>query len=155
MALLKGEYQATLDEKGRISIPARFREGIPHNMLVLTKGMYEACIWALTPENHEKVIESLRNFWSANADMSMTPWQKDMFDHRASFFTYEAEIDKTGRIMIPQKFRDHAGLVKDCMITSDGFRIEIWDTVRYAEYERKVEEQHKAVLEKMGPLNLY
>ena len=155
MALLRGEYQATLDDKGRVSIPARFREGIPHNVLVLTKSMYESCIWALTPENQERVTESLRNFWSAHSNVPMTPKQKDMFDHRVSFFTSVAEIDKTGRIMIPQKFRDHAGLVRDCIVTSDGIRIEIWDAQRYAEYEQRVEEQFESVLEKMGPLNLY
>jgi len=153
--MLRGEYQATLDEKGRVSIPARFREGIPHNVLVLTKSMFESCIWAFTPENQEKVTESLRNYWNVNNNMPMTPRQKDMFDHRVSFFTSIAEIDKSGRIMVPQKFRDHAGLVRDCVVTSDGVRIEIWDAARYAEYEQRVEEQFEAVLEKMGPLNLY
>ena len=155
MALLKGEYQATLDDKGRVSIPARFREGIPNNILVLTKSMFESCVWAFTPENHEKVTESLRNFWSANANMSMTPRQKDMFDHRINFFNSTVEIDKTGRIMILQKFRDHAGLSRDCVVTSDGIRIEIWDAIRFAEYEQRAEEQLEAVLEKMGPINLY
>ena len=155
MPKLRGEYQATLDEKGRVSIPARFREGIPHNVLVLTKGMYENCIWAFTPENMEKVTESLRNFWSGNSNMPMTPRQKDMSDHRVNFFTSEVEMDKTGRIMIPQKFRDHAGLIRDCIVTSDGTRIEIWDAARYAEYEQRVEEQFGTVVDKMGPLNLY
>ena len=153
--MLRGEYPATLDDKGRVSIPARFREGISHNVLVLTKSMFESCIWAFTPENQEKVTENLRNYWSANSNMPMTPKQKDMFDHRVSFFTSIAEVDKTGRIVIPQKFRDYAGLVRDCMITSDGVRIEIWDAVRYAEYEQRVDEQFDTVLEKMGPLNLY
>ena len=155
MALLRGEYQATLDDKGRVSIPARLREGIPQNVLVLTKSMFENCIWAFTPENQEKVTESLRDFWSANSNVPMNPRQKDMFDHRVSFFTSVVEIDKTGRIMVPQKFRDHAGLVKDCIVASDGVRIEIWDTQRYAEYEQRVEEEFESVLEKMGPLNLY
>ena len=157
MALLKGEYQATLDEKGRVSIPARFREGVPHNVLVLTKSMsmVEACIWAFTPENHEKVTESLRNFWSINAKMPMTFEQKVMFDHRVGFSISEVEIDKTGRIMIPPKFRDYAGLAKDCVVTSDGICIKIWDADRHTEYEQKIEEQFGAFLEKMGPFNLY
>ena len=149
MALLKGEYQATLDDKGRVSIPARFREGIPNNVLILSKGMFESCIWAFTPENQEKVTENLRNFWSNNSNVPMTLRQKDMFEHRVSFFTSEVEIDKTGRIMIPQKFRDYAGLVRDCIVTSDGFRIEIWDTRLHAEYEQRVEEENEALLEKI------
>ena len=154
-ARLRGEYQATLDEKGRVSIPARLREGIPDNVLVLTKSMFENCIWAFTPDNQEIVTESLRSYWSANIGMPMTPRQKDMFDHRVGFFTSVVEIDKTGRIMVPQKFREHAGLVKDCVISSDGVRIEIWDALRYADYEQRVEAEFEAVLEKMGPLTLY
>ena len=155
MALLKGEYPATLDEKGRVSIPARIREGIPNNVLILTRSMVEACVWAFTPENHEKVTESLRNFWSVNANMPMTLRQKDMFDHRVSFSASEVEIDKTGRIMIPSKFRDHAGLARDCVVVGSGIRIDIWDAARYAEYEQRADEQLEAVLEKMGPLNLF
>jgi MraZ protein len=139
--MLQGEYPATLDEKGRVSIPARFREGIPNNILVLTKSMFESCIWAFTPENQDKVTENLRNFWDLNSNVSMTPRQKDMFNHRVNFFINVVEIDKTGRIMIPQKFRDYAGLVKDCAIASNGVRIEIWDVQRYREYEQQVEEQ--------------
>jgi len=155
MALLTGEYPATLDEKGRVNIPARLRDGIPDNLLVLSKSMFENCIWAFTPENQEKLTESLRNFWSINNNMPMSPREKDMFDHRVGFFTNMVEIDKTGRIMIPQKFRDYAGLVRDCKVTSDGTRIEIWDSQRYAEYEQRVEEQFGSFVEKMGPLNLY
>ena len=153
--MIRGEYQSTLDEKGRVTIPARLRDGVPDNVLILTKSMFESCIWAFTPENQEKVTESLKNFWSSNSNMPMTARQKDMFDHRVSFFTSMVELDKTGRIMVPQKFRDHAGLVRDCVVTSDGIRIEIWDAQRYADYEQRVEEQFESVLEKMGPLNLY
>ena len=155
MAAFRGEYQATLDEKGRVSIPARLREGIPENILILTKSMFENCIWAFTPKDQEKVSESLKKFWSENSGITMTSQQKDMFDHRVSFFTSVVEIDKTGRIMVPQKFRDHAGLTRDCVVSSDGIRIEIWDAQRYAEYEQRVEEQFGAVLDKMGPLTLY
>ena len=155
MAKLRGVYQATLDEKGRVSIPARFRGGIPNNVLVITKSMYDSCIWAFTPENMEKLTENLRNYWSTNGDMPMTPRQKDMFDHRVGFFTSEVEMDKAGRIMVPQKFRDYAGLTRDCVVTSDGTRIEIWDARRYEEYEQRVEEEFEAVVEKMGPLTLY
>jgi MraZ protein len=155
MVKAKGQFPTTLDEKGRVSIPARFREGIPDNVLVLSKSMFEACIWAFTPENQEKLTESLRNFWNANNNISMTPRQKDMFDHRVNFFSCEVELDKTGRIIIPQNLREYAGLTRECMVTSDGVRIEIWDTQRYTEYQQKVEAEFGAVVEKMGALTLY
>ena len=146
MAILSGYHEVTLDEKGRISIPAKLREGIPENVLVLSKSMFEKCIWAYTPENHEIETSKLKNIITANNSIPMTPRQNDMFDHRANFFISVMEIDKSGRIMIPPKFRDYAGLVRDCVISSNGVRIEIWDSRRFEEYEQKVEEEHERKL---------
>ncbi|MDR2211033.1 MAG: division/cell wall cluster transcriptional repressor MraZ [Spirochaetaceae bacterium] len=148
MALASGEYPATLDDKGRVSIPARFREGIPENLLILTKGI-ERCIWAHTPPRWEEVSARLRRA------ASMSIKKTDMVHHRFIFSTYEAEIDKAGRIALPQKLRDFAALGKDCIVASDGNRIEIWDAERYAAYEQMIDEQIVDVLEEMGPLNLY
>ena len=153
LAMQRGEYEATLDDKGRVSIPARFRDGIPNN-LILIKGMFEKCIWAFTPENMEEFTKDLKNSWSANNNMPMTARQKDLFDHRVNFSASEVELDKTGRIMIPLKFRDHAGLVRDCIITSNGTRIEIWDAHRHAEYLKRAEEDFEPFVDKLRPLNI-
>jgi MraZ protein len=155
MVKAKGQFPVTLDEKGRVSIPARFREGIPDNVLVLSKSMFEDCIWAFTPEDQEKVTDNLRNFWNANNTIPMTPRQKDMFDHRVNFFSSEVELDKTGRIMIPQSFREYAGLVRECTIISDGVRVEIWDTQHCAEYQQRFEAEFGSIVDKMRPFNLY
>jgi MraZ protein len=149
MALLSGEYQATLDEKNRLTIPVRFREGIPDNVLVLTRGMIERCIWAYTPKNWERIASTLKNA------VSMSLKKTDMIHHRLLFSTYEVEVDKTGRIAIPQKLKDFAGLSKDLDIVSDGVRIEIWDAGRYAEYEQLIDEEFPNVLDELGPLVLY
>ncbi|MDR0599950.1 MAG: division/cell wall cluster transcriptional repressor MraZ [Treponema sp.] len=144
MALLSGEYQATLDDKGRISIPARFREGVPDNVLVLTRGLIEHCVWAMTMENWEEFSAQFKGRLSIPLQMA------DMVHHRMLHSTYEVELDKAGRIAVPQKLRDFAGLSKDCVVTSDGFRIEIWDAARHADYERRIEEQFPMVLNEMG-----
>jgi MraZ protein len=146
MTLLGGEYAVTLDDKGRVSIPSRFREGIPENLLILTKGI-EHCIWAHTPRQWEQVWARLKNI------ASMSIKKADMVRHR--FLPWEVEIDKAGRIALPQKLRDFAALGKDCIVDSDGNRIEIWDAERYAAYEKAIDEQIVDVLEEMGPLNLY
>jgi MraZ protein len=148
MALFSGDYPATLDDKGRISIPAKFRERIPENVLVLTKGMIEHCVWAFTSEDWEKVSSKIKN------EVNLPARKADMLYHRLLFSTYEVEIDKAGRIAIPQKLRDFAGLVKDCSVTSDGSRIEIWDARRYRSYEEEIDEQLEDVLEETS-LNMY
>ncbi|MDR0402979.1 MAG: division/cell wall cluster transcriptional repressor MraZ [Treponema sp.] len=143
MTLMSGEYSVTLDDKGRVSIPARFRENIPDNALVLTKGI-ERCIWAFTQERWEQFSSKLQ----ANiAPMSIK--KADMVQHRFLFSTYEAEIDKAGRIAVPQKLRDFAGLVKDCTVISNGRRLELWDVEHYRAYEQASDEQLLSVLEEM------
>ncbi|MDR2144726.1 MAG: division/cell wall cluster transcriptional repressor MraZ [Treponema sp.] len=148
MALMSGEYPVTLDDKGRLSIPARFREGIPDNLLVLTKGI-ERCIWAFTQAQWEQFSSKLQ----ANiAPMSIK--KADMVQHRFLFSTYEAEIDKAGRIAVPQKLRDFAGLAKDCTVISNGRRIELWDVEHYRAYEQASDEQLVDILEEMDSFDV-
>lgn len=144
MALLSGEHYGTLDEKNRVSIPAPFRKGIPDNVLVLTRGMFENCIWAYTSRKWEQIASTIKN------DRSMSPKKTDMVNHRLLFSTYEVELDQYGRITIPQKLKDFAGLDKDMVITSDGERIELWNAQTHAEYERRTEENWDDVVEELG-----
>jgi MraZ protein len=148
MALFSGDYSATLDDKGRISIPAKFREKIPENLLVLTKGMIEHCLWAFTPGDWDRVSSKIKD------GVNLPARKADMLYHRLLFSTYEVEIDKAGRIAVPQKLRDFAGLTKDCSVISDGSRIEIWDAQRYRSYEQEIDEQLGDVLEETS-LNMY
>jgi MraZ protein len=148
MVFSTGEYSATLDDKGRISIPARFRECIPENVLVITKGI-ENCIWAHTPQVWEGVSAKLRNAASISIKKA------NMVNHRFIFPSCEVEIDKAGRIAIPQTLREFAGLSKDCIIASDGNCIELWDAERLAAYQQKIDGQYVDVLEEMGPIELY
>jgi MraZ protein len=148
MALLSGEYHVTLDDKGRLGIPAKFREGIPDSALILTKGL-ENCVWAFTPSGWEEFSSGLRS------KSSPLPLQKaEMVRHHFLFSTYEVEIDKAGRIAVPQKLREFAGLNKDCTVTSNGKRIELWDLDHYKAYEQTIEEKLGDVLEEMGSLDL-
>jgi MraZ protein len=149
MKLLSGEHPAILDDKNRLNVPARFREGIPDNVLILTRGLMQRCIWALTPENWEKLAANLKNA------VSLSMKKADMVHHRLLFSTFEVEIDKIGRISLPQKLKDWAGLSRDVVITSDGVRIEIWDKQHHLEYEEASDEQFDTLLEEIGPIALY
>lgn len=141
MIVASGEYSVTLDEKGRLSIPAKFRDGIPENVLILTKGI-KHCIWAFTASQWE-------GFSGKFADIStLSIEEADMLQHRF-FIPFEAELDKAGRIAVPQKLRDFAGLSKNCVVAGVNSRIELWDEEQYAAYEKMIDDQMGELLKKM------
>jgi MraZ protein len=148
MNLLTGEFKNTLDDKGRVSIPAKLREGLQKNTLILTKGI-EHCVWLLPPEQWEKVSSTLMQSGSLSMKKS------NLVHHRFIVPAQELEIDKAGRVAIPQSLRDFAGLSRDCVILGNGKSIEIWDTEQYHSYQDANEEHLMEVLEEMGPVDLF
>jgi MraZ protein len=148
MALTSGEYPATLDDRGRISIPAKFRENLPGSTLVLAKGI-ERCVWAFTPQQWDDFSSQLR---AALKAMSFA--KADVIQHQFLFSVAEQEIDKLGRVAVPQSLRDYAALSKDCTVMSNGKRIELWDNGVYAAYQERVASQVVDILEGLDSLDL-
>jgi MraZ protein len=141
------EYLSTLDDKGRISLPARFRAAIDVNRLILTKGISRS-IWVFLPEKWEvfshKQIED-------SSKLSLT--NKIMVEHQFIAPKADMEIDKAGRIAIPQSLREYACLDRDCKILELVDHLEIWDSEQYKSYEKVIESQLLEVLEEMRPSN--
>jgi MraZ protein len=146
--LLTGEFNNTLDDKGRVSIPSRLREKLQENVLILTKGI-DDCVWLLPPEKWEKVSSTLIK----NTSLSLK--KASQVQHHFIVPAQEAEIDKSGRVAIPQSLREYAGLTKDCVILGSGESLEIWDTRRYQAYQNSSEDTLMDVLEEMGPADLF
>lgn len=126
-----GDYQHTLDAKGRISLPAKFRAEMT-GKLVIAKG-FEGCLYVYSADEYNRFVESLL----ASED----------FDPRSRrirrFFTsgaVEAELDSAGRISLPPVLREYAGLKKDVAVTGNGNRLELWDGERWAAYNSGDEE---------------
>jgi MraZ protein len=153
MALISGEYPVTMDEKGRLSIPAKLRDNFPDNQLVLSKGWgKERRIWVHgTSDQLKSVVSKLKTGGMSGGAMSYE--QSDGL--KKWFIPHPAEIDKTGRVAIPQKLREFAALSKECTVVCDGDRLEIWDSTQYAIYEEKIERQLYEVIERMGPIDPY
>lgn len=148
MELLTGEFNNTLDEKGRVSIPSRLREQLPGNTLIVTKGI-ERCVWLLPPEQWEKVSITLLKITSLSMKKS------NLILHRFIVPAQEVEIDRTGRIAVPQSLREFAGLTKNCAILGKGKSIEIWDTERYQTFLEDNEELVKNIMEETEPFILF
>jgi MraZ protein len=122
-----GEHQHTLDAKGRVSLPAKFRaEMTAEQNLVIGKGL-DACLYVYPAEEYE--------------DFTTDLLKRQDFDPRIRrmrrFFMSGAtpvELDAAGRIGIPPVLREHAGLAKDVVVIGNGNRIEIWDAEAWRAY---------------------
>ncbi|MDP3179504.1 MAG: division/cell wall cluster transcriptional repressor MraZ, partial [Spirochaetaceae bacterium] len=140
-------FRNTLDEKGRLSLPAKLRAGLPGNEFVLTQGI-DACLWLFAPEQwgtlSTKIMESTSLF-AARARL---------IQRRILAPAQEVELDKLGRIAIPQSLREFASLSKDCVILGISKYIEIWDGEAYRKYLEDNDSEFAQAAEELGGLTL-
>jgi len=128
-----GEYLYSLDDKGRVNIPAKFRTSLsPDNnsTFVTTKGM-DSCIVAYPSSEWRKVEEGLRKLSSASRVYRS-------FIRSTVRYATPAKMDKQGRIQISPALRDFAGLDGDVVIIGVVNKIEIWDPVKLKEMEARI-----------------
>ena len=120
---LIGQFEHTIDAKGRINFPAKFREDMG-DRFILTKGL-DNCI----------AVYSLEEWGRWEERFTSLPDSKSRQLKRFFFASAtDVEPDKQGRILIPQNLRDHAGLTRDVTVIGAAVRAEIWDTARWAAY---------------------
>jgi MraZ protein len=143
MGSLIGEFKITLDDKGRVSLPSRLRAGFSDNTLILTKGADEG-LWLYPEDEWNILLSKVKN--SSNALQS----------HSRAFMRHfigpaqEVEIDKAGRIAVPQSLREFAYLTRDCIILGQIDHVEIWDAQRYRAYLDGSEEEYKIASDELG-----
>lgn len=118
--MLIGEYQHSMDPKGRLFIPAKFREELGETF-VISKGLDKA-LFVYSKEEWNKLEASIRELPAVEARKLQL-----FFFAGAS----ESEPDKQGRVVIPQKLREYSGLEKDVMIIGASSHLEIWDKEKW------------------------
>lgn len=120
--MFMGEYNHTVDAKGRLIVPAKFREALGEEFVV-TKGL-DGCLFVYPMEEWKNIEEKFRN-------IPLTT--KDARKFSRFFFSGAAtcEVDKQGRILIPTVLREFAGLQKDAVLAGVFNRIEIWSKERW------------------------
>ena len=120
-----GTYAPHLDEKGRLFLPAKFRDELAEG-LVITKGQ-EHCLYVFSLEEFQRVTERLRGAPLA---------AKGARDYSRVFFASASDEvpDRQGRITIPTGLRDYAGLERDCAVIGANTRVEVWDAAAWASY---------------------
>ncbi|MFA5575996.1 MAG: division/cell wall cluster transcriptional repressor MraZ [Tissierellaceae bacterium] len=140
-----GEYQHSLDNKGRIIIPSKFRTELGEEF-VMTKGL-DNCLFVYPKDEWEILEGKLKTLPLTNRDARAFV---RFFFSGAS----ECELDKQGRALIPTNLREHSRLDKDVVVIGVSSRIEIWSKEEWNSYNSDDSLSYDSIAEKMAELGI-
>lgn len=143
--MLIGEYEHSIDAKGRLIMPAKIREDLGEKFII-TKGL-DGCLFGFSQTEWNNFEEKLKTLPLTN---------KNARDFVRFFLSgaVEAEVDKQGRFLIPVNLRDYATLEKEAVITGVGTRIEIWNKEKWKKYNSDENLSADQIAENMANLGV-
>lgn len=143
--MLLGEYEHSIDTKGRIAMPAKLREGLGVSFII-TKGL-DGCLFVYSLDEWQRVEQKL-----ASLPMS----RKTARDFTRFLFggACEAECDKQGRVLLPANLRRYAALEREAVIVGVGSRAEIWDAAKWQQYNEESAEDVSELAEQLADLGI-
>ena len=141
-----GEFSHNLDNKGRIAVPAKFRNKLTAGAII-TRGL-DRCLFVFDSKEWEILAQKLISLPLAQANSRA-------FTRLMLAGAADVELDKQGRILIPDFLRTYASLAKNVVITGVYNRLEIWDERKWKEYKKKAEKNTDEIAEQLGKLGVY
>jgi MraZ protein len=140
--MLLGEYEHTIDDKNRLTLPARFRQDFADG-IVVTRGM-DGCLFAYTRADWERLV--------ANRLDSLDPLSQEGRRMQRFFFSgaTEADLDKQGRVGLPTALLGHAKLARDVVVAGVNDHLEIWDRDAWRRELAEVEGSAEDVAERLA-----
>lgn len=140
-----GEYLHTIDSKGRLIVPAKYREALGEKFIA-TKGL-DHCLFVYPIDEWQALEEKLR---------ALPFTQPDARAFVRFFFSgaTECELDKQGRILLPANLRDYAQLEKDVVLVGVSSRVEIWSQTLWTDYSRQAEDAYASSAESLVNLGI-
>jgi transcriptional regulator MraZ len=137
-----GTHAPRLDEKGRLILPAKYREELAGGV-VITKGQ-ERCLYVFPQDEFTRITQALR---------TAPVTAKSVRDYSRVFFASASDElpDKQGRITVPPALRAYAGLDRDCVVIGANTRLEIWDTQAWDTYLAAQEDSFAEAAEEVLP----
>ena len=124
-AMFLGEFQHTLDPKGRVILPSAFREQLREG-LVMTVGL-DNCLTVHAVDDWQRVVAGLRN-------LRPTDRRERSFARMITSSAHPETPDRQGRITIPARLREYANLTRDVTVVGADARIELWDSAAWDQY---------------------
>ena len=143
-SVFMGEFQNSIDDKARVIIPSKFRDGLGYRF-VMTRGL-DHCLFLYSAEEWGKFEEKLKGL--PIADRDARAFIRNFFSGAC-----ECELDKQGRIVIPANLREHAKLEKELVTIGAMNRVEIWSRTEWDAYCGSDMDQD-AIAEKMAQLGI-
>ncbi len=139
-----GEFQHSVDDKGRMIVPVKFREGLGSSF-VMTRGL-DKCLFVY-PMNEWETLEGKLK------ELPMTRADARSFVRFFLSGATECELDKQGRILIPATLREYANLEKDCVVIGVSNRVEIWSQASWMDYSQSAAESFALIAENLVDLS--
>ncbi len=143
--MIIGEYIHTVDEKNRVSLPAKFRKEMGKKVIV-TPGL-DKCLFVFTTKEWEKVSKKLSD---SESDLSFLKADQRSFNRYIFGRATEAEVDSIGRILIPDFLKEKAKLGNKAAVIGVKDRVEIWNEKAWSEYKEKIEKEADGLAEKLA-----
>jgi MraZ protein len=141
-----GQYEHTIDDKNRLTLPARFREELGPDV-VLTRGL-DGCLDVYPGDAWRRLVEERL--------VPLDPFSREGRELKRYFFALgaDAEVDRQGRVHVPAGLVQHAGLGRDVVVAGVHDHVEIWDRGSWSQHVRDVEGSADDVAERLAQKRL-
>lgn len=143
--MFMGEFQHALDEKGRVTVPSRLREGLG-DRFVITRGL-DRCLFAYPMEEWSRIEKKLK-------ELPFTRGDARAFTRLFFSGAAEVETDRQGRVLIPQNLREYAGIEKEAMFIGVSNRVEVWSEPVWRKYSEAASQNFEEAAERLVDLDL-
>ncbi|MFH1089849.1 MAG: division/cell wall cluster transcriptional repressor MraZ [Candidatus Uhrbacteria bacterium] len=140
-----GEYQHSIDEKGRLAVPVKFRNELAQGAVV-TRGL-DSSLFLFPKEEWDKLATKLANLPLGQSDTRA-------FARLMLAGAMDVELDKQGRVILPEYLRQYAGLGKNVVVAGLYTRMEIWDATKWTAYKKATEADAEHIAERLGDLGV-
>ena len=140
-----GEYQHSLDDKGRLQVPVKFRSDLKVGAVV-TRGL-DNCLFLYTRRAWEELAKRLANLPISRANTRA-------FARLMLAGAMDVEIDSQGRVLLPDYLRHYASLKRQVVVAGLYNRLEIWDKIRWQNYKRNTEKDSGDIAEALAELGV-
>lgn len=140
-----GQYLHSLENKGRLAVPKKFRQDLGQR-LVISRGL-DGCLFIFSLPKWQELAEKLTK-------SSLTKKDARAFNRFLTYSAAEVVFDKQGRVLIPEFLRNYAGIKNEVVVAGALDRLELWDKKRFDQYSQKIEKESEEIAERLGEVGL-